>query len=84
MRLAAALTSQEMNHSQLGREIGVTPQTAHRWLGILNATFQWFEVPAYAAAPVLGADTAAVLRELLGYDAARIAALAEAGVIGLG
>ncbi|MCG3194451.1 MAG: hypothetical protein DIJKHBIC_03710 [Thermoanaerobaculia bacterium] len=48
MRLAAALTSQEMNHSQLGREIGVTPQTAHRWLGILNATFQWFEVPAYA------------------------------------
>ena len=46
-RLAAALTAQEVNHSQLGREIGVTPQTAQRWLAMLRATFQWFEVPAY-------------------------------------
>lgn len=48
VRLAAALTAQEQNHSQLGREIGVTPQTAQRWLSMLRATFQWFEVPAYA------------------------------------
>jgi len=47
VRLAAALTAQEMNYSQLGREIGVTPQTAQRWLAMLRATFQWFEVPAY-------------------------------------
>jgi hypothetical protein len=47
VRLAAALTAQEINHSQLGRELGVTPQTAQRWLGTLRATFQWFEVPAY-------------------------------------
>lgn len=47
MRLAAALTAQQVNHSQLGREIGVTPQTSQRWLDILKATFQWFEVPAY-------------------------------------
>ena len=47
VRLAAALTAQEVNHSQLGRELAVTPQTARRWLATLRATFQWFEVPAY-------------------------------------
>jgi len=47
-RLAAALTAKEINHSQLGREIGITPQTAKRWLGTLRATFQWSEVPAYS------------------------------------
>lgn len=48
VRLAAALTGQEINHSQFGRELGVTPQTARRWLDMLTATFQWFEVPAYS------------------------------------
>jgi hypothetical protein len=47
VQLTAALTAQEVNHSQLGRELGVSPQTAHRWLATLRATFQWFEVPAY-------------------------------------
>lgn len=47
VRLAAALTAQEQNYSQLGREIGITPQTAQRWLSMLRATFQWFETPAY-------------------------------------
>lgn len=47
-RLASALSAQEVNRSQLGREIGVSPQTAERWLGILKATFQWFELPAYS------------------------------------
>jgi len=47
VQLAAALTAQEINHSQLGRELGVTPQTAQRWLTTLRATFQWFETPAY-------------------------------------
>ncbi|MFB3893403.1 MAG: ATP-binding protein [Phycisphaerae bacterium] len=46
-RLAAALTAQEVNHSQLGRELGITPQTAQRWLATLRATFQWFDVPPY-------------------------------------
>jgi predicted AAA+ superfamily ATPase len=45
--LAAALTAQETNHSQFGREVGVTPQTAGRWLAMLKATFQWFELPGY-------------------------------------
>ena len=48
LRLCAALTSQEINRSHLGRELGVTPQTAARWLALLKATYQWFEVPAYA------------------------------------
>ncbi len=48
VRLASAPSAQEANRSQLGREIGVSPQTAERWLGILKATFQRFEVPAYS------------------------------------
>lgn len=47
VRLAAALSGQEINHSQLGRDIGVTRQTAQRWLTMLRATFQWIDVPAY-------------------------------------
>ncbi|MBW1894491.1 MAG: ATP-binding protein [Deltaproteobacteria bacterium] len=48
LRLVSALTAQEINYSQLGRELGLTPQTARRWLDILKATFQWFEIPAYS------------------------------------
>ena len=39
--LMAALTAQEINFNQLGREIGITPQTAQRWLNILQAGYQW-------------------------------------------
>lgn len=46
-QLISALTAQEVNYSHLGRDIGITPQTAKRWLNILRSTFQWFEVPAY-------------------------------------
>jgi predicted AAA+ superfamily ATPase len=46
--LMTALTAQEINFSQLGREIGITPQTSKRWLKILEATFQWFELPAFS------------------------------------
>jgi uncharacterized protein len=46
-QLSSALTAQEINFSQLGRELGLTPQTAKRWLAVLRETFQWFEVPAY-------------------------------------
>lgn len=47
VRLMSALTAQEINHSQLGREIGIAPKTAQRWLHILQATYQWFELPPY-------------------------------------
>ena len=46
--LISALTAQEVNASQLGRDIGITPQTARRWLAILSGTFQWVEHAAFA------------------------------------
>ena len=49
--LCAAHTAQEINHSQLGRELGVNYHTAQRWLAILRATFQWLEVPAFSNNP---------------------------------
>jgi predicted AAA+ superfamily ATPase len=48
VQLSAAMNGREINYSQLGRDISITPQTAQRWLSILKATFQWFEVPAFS------------------------------------
>jgi len=48
VKLIAALTAQEINYSQLGREIGLTPQTAKRWLNLLIQTFEWFEIPTFS------------------------------------
>jgi len=45
--LAAALTAQEINASKLGRDVGVTPSTARRWLALLANTYQWMELPPY-------------------------------------
>ena len=50
--LMTALTGQEINYSQLGREIGITPQTSRRWLQILEATYQWHSLPAFSGNPV--------------------------------
>jgi uncharacterized protein len=47
VRLLGALTSQEINHSELGRELGLHPATTKHWLSLLTACFQWHEVPAY-------------------------------------
>lgn len=46
-RLMAALTAQEINFRQLGRDLGLAPQTAQRWLRMLMGTCQWFEVPPF-------------------------------------
>ena len=46
--LLAALTGQELNHSQLGRELGVDRKTALSWTDIATATFQWHQVPPYS------------------------------------
>lgn len=51
VRLMSALTAQEINFSQLGREIGMTPQTAQRWLRVMQGTYQWFEIPAFSGNP---------------------------------
>jgi uncharacterized protein len=48
LRLVSALTAQEINYSQIGRELGLTPQTARRWLDILKATYQWFEIEPFS------------------------------------
>lgn len=47
VRVCAALTAQEINSAHLGREIGITPQTARRWLDLLIQTFQWIELEPY-------------------------------------
>ncbi len=43
--VSAGLTAQEINDSQLGREVGVAPGTAQRWRGMLRRGFQWYELP---------------------------------------
>ncbi len=47
--LCAALTAQECNFSQLGRDIGLSSPTAKRWLAVLRGTFQWLEIPAFSS-----------------------------------
>jgi uncharacterized protein len=49
VHLMSALTAQEINHSQLGREIGINPKTAQRWLHMMQATYQWFTLPPFFA-----------------------------------
>jgi hypothetical protein len=45
--LLAAVSAQEINVSHLGRELGVTRMTVQRWLGVLQATYQWIQIPPY-------------------------------------
>ena len=47
LALSAALTGQEINDSQLGRELGLSPPTARRWRETLTQTYQWRELPAF-------------------------------------
>lgn len=48
LALCAALTSQECNYEQLGRDIGLSSVSAKRWVGLLRGTYQWLEEPALA------------------------------------
>lgn len=48
VQLVSALSAQEINHTQLGRELGISCQTARRWLAALVATFQWYEIPPFS------------------------------------
>ncbi|MEI6241912.1 MAG: ATP-binding protein [Chlamydiota bacterium] len=52
VKLAAALVAQEINYSEIGRDLDVSPQTARRWLALLSHIFEWFEVPAFSNNPV--------------------------------
>jgi predicted AAA+ superfamily ATPase len=49
LALCASLTAQECNFDQLGRDIGLSSPSAKRWIGLLRGTYQWLEVPAFAA-----------------------------------
>jgi hypothetical protein len=46
--LLAALTAGEVNHNQLGRDLGLSRGTAVKWGDIAAATYQWVEVPAWS------------------------------------
>lgn len=45
--ICASLTAQEINPAQMGREIGISPHTARRWLDLFISTYQWFELLPY-------------------------------------
>jgi crotonobetainyl-CoA:carnitine CoA-transferase CaiB-like acyl-CoA transferase len=69
------------------RELGLLSGIPHPTLGSIpnvGLPIHFSDTPLAdpVAAPVLGADTEAVLRGLLGYSAARLAALREEKVFG--
>lgn len=46
--ILSALTSQEINYSQLGREIGLNGKVSKEWLDLLHSTYQYRELPPYS------------------------------------
>jgi uncharacterized protein len=50
--ILSALSSGEINHNQLGRELGIDRKTALAWTQIAQATFQWFSIPPFSRNPV--------------------------------
>lgn len=50
--LLAAHSAQEINHTHLGRELGVDRKTALAWTEIGQSTFQWISFPAFSRNPV--------------------------------
>lgn len=45
--LMSALTAQEVNYTHLGRELGISPLTARRWLDALEHGYQWLSIPGF-------------------------------------
>jgi len=50
--LLAALTAQEINYNQIGRELGIDRKTALAWTEIAEATYQWINIPPFSRNPV--------------------------------
>lgn len=48
LSLCSALTAQECNYSQMGRDIGLSVPAVQNWISVLKGTFQWLEVPAFS------------------------------------
>lgn len=46
-RLVFAMSAQELNRNHLGRELGLHPQTAGKWVSMLTASCQWKEIPPW-------------------------------------
>lgn len=52
VRLLSALSAQEVNSNELGRDLGVDRGTALRWERICEASYQWLKIPAFNRNPV--------------------------------
>ena len=48
VQLRAALTAQEINHSKVSKELGVAMMTGQKWLGHLQNTYLWHEIPSFS------------------------------------
>lgn len=51
-RLLGALSTTEINASQIGRDLDIDRRTALAWKGVLESTYQWTEIPAFSRNPV--------------------------------
>lgn len=51
MRLAALRMGQLLNQADLARDAGLSPATTHRWLNLLETSYQILLVPGYAVNP---------------------------------
>lgn len=51
-RLLSALSATEINASQIGRDLDIDRRTACAWKNVLEATYQWTEIPAFSRNPV--------------------------------
>lgn len=47
-RLLGALSTTEINASQLGRDLDIDRRTALAWKAVLESTYQWTEIPAFS------------------------------------
>ena len=47
-RLLGALSATEINASQIGRDLDIDRRTALAWKSVLEATYQWTEIPAFS------------------------------------
>src|SRR5690606_16590985 len=80
--LAEALASDEVRSRELVTRI---PHPVKGWIPNIATPIRLSRTPAVApqAAPAVGAQSDEVLRDVLGYDQERIAALREAGAFGV-
>lgn len=51
-RLLSALSTMEINASQIGRDLDIDRRTALAWKNVLESTYQWTEVPTFSRNPL--------------------------------